>query len=66
MRFTSAEWCEAALTGPGGELYSLVTTIGDTDFSRKELALGGGVSRRVNNRPLGVWCAMAEKGKFIV
>jgi hypothetical protein len=52
VRYTNAEWCEAALSGPGGQLYA-------HSFS------AANERERESERPLGVWCALPEKGKFV-
>jgi hypothetical protein len=56
VRYTNAEWCEAALSGPGGQLYAPSSSSSSTAANERE---------RESERPLGVWCALPEKGKFV-
>jgi len=59
IRYTSSEWCEAALSGPGGIIYN--TQVNEEVGEQKDR----GSDESDRKKPLGVWCALPKKGTFV-
>ena len=55
LSYVSAEWCLAALTGPGGHLYSSSNSSSNSSSSSSSSSSG----------PLGTWCALPLTGRFL-